>query len=228
MFHPEGYSLWKVMAELHAATELHWQTNHGDEVLFVLSGELELDGKRCDPDGVVIVEAGVPAQVRALDGAHLLHFGSMDIEPPSSGPLGPPASDGRSAYVIDSTEAMAKTAGSTIFYADGSSPTSRIAFFIVDARHRHEPRTIASHKHSEDEIIHMLDGEINVGRVSVSAGQAFAVPGEHRYGFRSHGPFRFINYRRDISTVVHGVDEEPELETIGRMRRLMSVRQRQP
>ena len=226
LFHPEGYSLWKVTAELHAATELHWQTDHGDEALFVLTGELELDGKRCGPEGVVIVEAGAPATVRALDDAHLLHFGSIDVDPPSNGPLGPPASDGRSAFVIDSDEAVSRTAGATVFYADGSSRTSRIAVFIADGRHRHEPRTIVSHKHSEDEIIHMLDGEINVGRVNVSGGQAFAVPGDHRYGFRSHGPFRFINYRRDISTVVHGIDEEPELETIGRMRELMRTKDR--
>ncbi|HWD25182.1 MAG TPA: hypothetical protein VG368_06930, partial [Acidimicrobiales bacterium] len=90
IFHPESYSLWRVAAELDAGTELHWTEAHGDEALYVLSGELELDGKKCGPEGVVILEAGVAATVRALSSVRLLHFGPIEIEPPTTGLLGPP------------------------------------------------------------------------------------------------------------------------------------------
>ncbi len=217
LFHPEGYSLWKLTARLGPGAELEWGSDHGDEGIFVVSGALEHDGKRCGTDGVILVEAGVPATVRALGETELLHFGPTETAPPAEGPLGGPSSTDHRVHVIPFEETEPVRAGFMTFYSDGSCPSCRIALFTVDRRNAPEPRNFASHLHSEDEIIHILDGSINVGPVPVAAGQGVAVPGERRYGFRSPGPLRFINYRRDISTVVHGVGSEPELETLGRM-----------
>ncbi len=217
LFHPEGYSLWKLTARLASGAELEWGADHGDEGIFVVAGELEHDGKRCGTDGVILIEAGVPATVRATADTELLHFGPTDVAQPADGPLGPTADAAHHVHVIPYEETEPVRAGFMTFYADGSCPTCRIALFTVDRRHAPEPRNFTSHLHSEDEIIHILDGSINVGPVPVEAGHGVAVPGERRYGFRSPGPLRFINYRRDISTVVHGVGTEAELETLGRM-----------
>src|SRR5438874_552137 len=73
----------------------------------------------------------------------------------------------------------------------------RITFFKVSAP---DARTAASHVHSEDEIIHVLSGELRVGPNVVAAGTSVAIPGNYRYGFRTPGPFSFLNYRRDAST----------------------------
>src|SRR5262249_31591526 len=74
-FHPSEYSVWKVRGELDAGAELEWGTDHGDEALYVLAGELDVDGRRCGEGGAVIVEAGVPAVARATTDTRLLHFG---------------------------------------------------------------------------------------------------------------------------------------------------------
>ena len=57
-----------------------------------------------------------------------------------------------------------------------------------------------SHTHSEDEIIHVLDGSLQVGALRVEAGMSIAVPKDVRYGLRGDGSFRFLNYRRDVAT----------------------------
>jgi hypothetical protein len=42
--HPEGYSLWRVVGELGDDAVLEWDTQHGDEVIFVEAGALDSDG----------------------------------------------------------------------------------------------------------------------------------------------------------------------------------------
>ena len=52
-----------------------------------------------------------------------------------------------------------------------------------------EPYVVGSHLHSEDEIIHVLSGALQVGPRKVSAGMSIAIPGQQRYGFRTDGAF---------------------------------------
>jgi mannose-6-phosphate isomerase-like protein (cupin superfamily) len=222
LFHPDRYSLWKVNAELDEGAELGWGSDHGDEAIFVIDGTLDIGGRRCGPDGAVICESGVPATLRALTNVRLVHFGPVEAAPPTGGFLGAPSDEGRGVHVVDADEAEAQRTGVLTFFSDGSCPTCRAALFTMDRRTEYEPRTYRSHKHSEDEIIHVLEGEIDVGPVHISAGMGVAVPGDRRYGFKSTGPLRFLNYRRDISTVVHGVGTEPELENRQRMRNMIA------
>jgi hypothetical protein len=49
--------------------------------------------------------------------------------------------------------------------------------------------------HSEDEIIHVLDGELLVGPLVIGPGTSIAIPAERRYSFRTRAGFRFVNYR---------------------------------
>ena len=65
------------------------------------------------------------------------------------------------------------------------------------------PYTGASHSHSADELIHVLDGEIVVGAVRVPAGAVIAVPAERRYRFVATDAFSFLNYRPHAATIRH-------------------------
>jgi hypothetical protein len=96
-------------------------------------------------------------------------------------------------------------------FTDSTCPTCRIAVFLGESSHA---LTAASHVHSEDEIIHVLSGELRFGRELISPGTSVAIPKNLRYGFRTEGPFRFLNYRRDVSNVTLAPGSEPFLETV--------------
>src|SRR5262249_3700579 len=93
-----------------------------------------------------------------------------------------------------------------------------IAFFVADHRAPDHEYSAASHSHSEDEIIHMLDGTLHVGPVLVPAGASIAVPAHRRYGFRSPGGYRFLNYRAAVSTMTSGAGRDTILETVDAVR----------
>jgi hypothetical protein len=65
-FQPDGCSLWRVLGDLEADTELHWDTEHGVEALFVLAGALESDGTLITEGSTLLAEAGMPTIVRSL------------------------------------------------------------------------------------------------------------------------------------------------------------------
>jgi quercetin dioxygenase-like cupin family protein len=214
LFHPAGYSLWELEAELGAGAELQWHDRHGDEVVFVVDGELGFDTARCGPNAAAIVEAGVATTARALTDAHVLHFGPAAPEPPSWGPLGRARAEGRSVHVIDREAAalVGDRAGhGSRYYRDSTCETCRVAFFEP---FDHGPFVAPSHVHSEDEIIRVLDGELRVGRITLRPGMSIAIPGGARYGFRTPAGYSFLNYRRDASTCVVAPGSPPVLETV--------------
>jgi quercetin dioxygenase-like cupin family protein len=225
LFQPSDYSLWQLAGELDAATELEWRTDHGDEALYVVDGEVEIDGTGVSPGGAVLVEAGAPANLRALKASRVAHFGPVDHEPPSAGPFGAPGGEGRHVHVfptVDAAPSLSDPSQSGTYFGDGSCSTCRIAFFVVDGRRSTEGYTSASHTHSEDEIIHVLDGEMHVGPITVRPGMSIAVRANRRYGFRTPAGFRFVNYRRDAATMVRAPDSPPILETVGALREMIS------
>jgi hypothetical protein len=215
-FHPEEFSLWRLDAELEAGTELEWAARHGDEALFVLAGNLAIDGQECGKEGVAIIEADARPNVRAVVTTHILHFGSTDTEPPD-GLFGPPRGPGRSVHVFSAQDGEALRTMATTFFSDGTCPTCRIAFFTVDLMNVTEPKTYSSHLHSEDELIHVLDGTMKVGANRISTGRAAAIPRDLRYRFATDGPLRFLNYRRAASTMLEAPGGPLELETRTRM-----------
>jgi uncharacterized cupin superfamily protein len=203
---PDAFPLWFVVGELEAGSELSWAAGHGDEVVYVAEGELEVDGLRCDSGGVVIVESDVATTVRAKERTAVVHFGPVSFEPPGDGPLGPPSPDGHGVHVRDEHSLPRKN-----FYADSDCPTCRLTLM----RNVHGPlHTTASHTHSTDEIIYMLSGDIQFGSSRVTPGMALAIPGDYRYRFRSQTGCEFLNYRRDASLYTTNPKEAPLLETV--------------
>ncbi len=200
LFQPDGYALWEVDAELDEGATLRWPTDHGDEVVFVVDGELDVDGVPCGPGTTVIVESGVIATVTARRPTTIVHFGSTSPGPADGGLLGPPQPEGHGVHVLGFDEATmlgTPTGTSARYIADGTCATCRAALLHVAAP---DASVVVSHVHSEDEIIRVLDGELQVGRERVTAGMSIAVPAHHRYGFRTPGGYAFINYRDNLST----------------------------
>jgi hypothetical protein len=219
LFHPAGYSLWQLRGDLTAGSELSWTTRHGDEALYVLAGCLEVDGQRCAAGGGVVLEATTPAVVRVVTDTSVLHSGTTADVPPRDGPLGPPATDGRSVHVFPSADSShrLKAVGRplfTEFFTDGTCRTCRIAHFVIDGRQATDGYTGKSHLHSEDEIIFMIEGSIRLGTTVVAEGQSVAVPANRRYGFRTTGPFRFLNYRGDVASATFQPGSHPVFETV--------------
>jgi quercetin dioxygenase-like cupin family protein len=221
IFSPDGYSLWRIVGDLSAGTSLVWGTEHGDEALFVLSGHLDYDGVPVHPETALIVEAGVAAELRAIEDSRVVHFGPHSIESPDQGPWGSPREIDRRVHIVGPSDAehfapRGEKGPQMLFYSDGTCPTCRIGFFMVD--YAAEGYTGASHTHSEDEIIHVLDGTLQVGPMRVETGMSIAVPKDVRYGLRSADPFRMLNYRRDVSTYAGPPGTEPYLEVLANLR----------
>ena len=83
------YSLWTINASLETGTTLTWNGDHGDEIVMVMSGSVEVDGVTVPTLGTAIIEAGVDAEVTALEPTEILHWGPTDPAPPRDGLTGP-------------------------------------------------------------------------------------------------------------------------------------------
>jgi uncharacterized cupin superfamily protein len=221
LFHPRGYSLWQLVAHLGTDAELWWHERHGDEAVYVLDGELDVSGARCGPRDVLILEAGVATEARATRPTRLLHSGPASPEAPDGGLLGAPLATGHRIHIVGRAEALVQsTSGATVvtrYYADSTCPTCRIAFFEVQGTGPHTP---TSHFHSEDEIIHVLRGDVRFGATAVGAGMSVAIPAGRRYGIQTTGDFALLNYRRNASVYTAAPGEEPLLETVDAIRAL--------
>lgn len=227
LFHPDDFSLWRVQGELGAGATLEWDDAHGDEALYVTAGALDCAGQRVGEGSTLVVEAGVPAIVRCVAPAQVVHFGTVATEAPSDGILGPPATNGRAVHVVGPEHAssvhFSGDGATSVYFCDGTCPTCRVTLFLYDGSVFADGYTGTSHYHSVDEIIHVLAGELHFGPLTVPAGASIAVPGKQRYSFRTSGPFLYLNYRADVSTAVVGPRSEPVLETVDNLLRMSGV-----
>jgi uncharacterized cupin superfamily protein len=193
---PDGFPLWLVRALAPSGTSVMWHAQHGDEVLYVQRGELEVDGRTCPSGGAIVVEAGVPARATAKGDVDVLHFGPADPTPPGDGVHGPSA-PGHCVHVVGpgGTWSQVDEVRDTRYFADSTCPTCRATLLHTGRATAYES---AAHSHSQDELIHVLHGELQLGAHRVGPGDTLAIAKDVRYRFRSDG-FAFLNYRRDAS-----------------------------
>jgi hypothetical protein len=212
------YSLWALNAHLSPGTEVSWSGAHGDEVVAILSGRVEVNGITVPTLGTVIVEAGTDLTMRALEDTEVMHYGPTDPAPPVAGPFGPAMARSTEDAGVHLHSEMGRENRTmqlgderldSMFHADSTCPTCRATLLRVIAR---GPMTFPSHHHSEDELIYVRDGGFRVGPLEAKPGMLLAVPAGRRYGIRSGGPFDFLNYRRDVSTIVTTPGTEATLE----------------
>jgi quercetin dioxygenase-like cupin family protein len=212
---PDGVSLWLYEVAL-ASGEMRWDTEHGDEALYVLEGAVHVCGdsapRPVPTRGAVVVESGVAVSMRCDGPVRLLHMGPRDLSPPAAGPLGAAESRGHSVHAVGPRGIFEKCepGRETRFYADSSCPTCRITLMLTGRSQRYVSE---AHSHSQDELIHLLSGEITVGREVLGPGDTLYVAADRRYTFTSgDGGFSFLNYRRDASFHTLARGGEPVLE----------------
>ena len=212
---PEDWPLWGTRSKLAAGASLHWDEGHGDEALFVQSGRLAHDDGHCEPFGVVIVESGVATTIVAEEPTSIVHFGSLSADPPDDGHFGAPLPEGHCVHVLGEHGMYFSNRGSEVpnevFYADSTCPTCRVTLLRNSAP---GDTRVASHTHSQDEIIYLLTGDIQIAGREVVPGMALAVAGDYRYGFRTENGCEFLNFRRDVSWFVRDPKSPPMLETL--------------
>src|SRR5436309_983856 len=75
---PDGFSIFLYVAQLDAGSALEWDSGHGDEAVYVMDGEVDVDGARCPTGGAVVVESGVGARAAASMPSTVAHFGPLD------------------------------------------------------------------------------------------------------------------------------------------------------
>jgi len=163
----DGFPLWAVGGRLSPQTELAWKAGHGDEAVYVASGELQIAGRTCPAGGAVVVEAGFEARLSSAGGASVLHFGPWDPEPSSEGRYGAPALGRRAVHVVGpgGTYAATEPGRDTRMFADSTCPTCRITLFVSGRDGAYES---APHSHSADEILYVLRGDIRLRTVRKS------------------------------------------------------------
>jgi quercetin dioxygenase-like cupin family protein len=209
---PAGFSLWMLHVELDDGGRVEWPSTHGDEAVYVLDGELEIDGRVTPTRGAAIVESDVQTSARAIGPTRILHMGPRDHAPPVDGLNGPARAEGHGVHVVGArgTYANVTDRADSHYYADSTCPTCRITLLSVARSfgYRSEP-----HSHTQDELIHLVAGGINVGRQHLAPGDTLAIAAEARYGFRGDDDgFLFVNYRRDASQQKLGSASTPRKE----------------
>lgn len=199
---PHDYSLWLVASELAAGAALAWDAEHGDEIVYVESGTLEVDGRTCGPRGVVVIESRAVATIASAEPTSLLHFGQRVVDPPDDGPYGPPSPEGHGVHVVGPRgiwEAVDDVRESR-YYADAQCPTCRVTLLYTSRTCAYKADV---HSHTEDELMYVVKGEMRIGPSVATPGTAIAIPAGRRYGFRSpEAGYGFLNFRPDMASVV--------------------------
>ena len=201
---PEGASIWMETVLLEAGTSIRWDASHGDEALFVASGELAVldeEGRVCPAGGAIVIEAQSGPTIEARVASRLVHMGARqeDSAKDNLGPRRPEDRAGPKIHVIGPRglfEAL-EPGRETRFFADASCKTCSLWLLYTARSFAYESPI---HSHSRDELIHVLRGEIRIGSLAAGPGSTIFIAADQPYQFRS-GPegFAFLNYRRAAS-----------------------------
>jgi len=196
---PPEATLWLVASELAKDGELRWKPGHGDEALYVGTGSLEVDGQPCATGAAAILEAGSQPRVRALEATRVLHFGSRAASPSH-------ADRGVHVTTPRGTWEQLEPGRETRFFADATCERCSIWLLYTARAHAYESPI---HSHSQDELIHVLEGEIELGSLHIAAGDTLFVAADQLYRLRAgDAGFAFLNFRRAGSRMrVQGRDE---------------------
>lgn len=188
---PTDRSIWLDVVELGPGGAIELEPGQGDEALYVEEGELVVDGRSCPAGGAVVIEAGASGRVEALRTTRILHMGPRPEDPGRS----PAHERGRRVHVVGPRGIFeAREPGrATHFLADSTCPTCALWLLRTG---RDAAYVSPVHSHSQDELIHVLRGEIRIGSLAVAPGETLFVAADQPYRFHgSAGGFAFVNYR---------------------------------
>ena len=201
---PPGASLWMTAVELASGSKLRFDRPHGEEALFVERGELVVDGRVCLPGSAVVIEAQAGPTTEARIPTRVLHMGAHDAGKGRVGAavhrIGP-----RGVY-----EAL-EPGRETRFFADASCPGCSLWLLFTARSFGYESPV---HSHSQDELIHVLRGQIRIGSLTAVPGSSVFITADQPYRFRSGDEgFAFLNYRRGASVMTLRRSGEKIIET---------------
>ena len=212
---PDDGPIWICVSSFAAGGTISWDERHGDDGLYVLDGELDVEGVRCGTGGAIIVESGVATTVHVARPTRVVHVGAASPDLPNGGVLGAPARDAHGVHVVGPRGRSVSGDESGVhatWFADGTCPTCRIQLFTV-----HAAAGVSGgggHSHSEDEVIYLIEGSIRLGAHHHGAGSALCIPANVRYAV-TNGPdgHVFLNYRAGVSEQTYKRGDPPVLET---------------
>jgi len=196
---PAGASIWMLTAIAARGARFDWDERHGDEALFVQHGELEVDGRSCPTGGAVVIEANALPAITAKVDSRVVHMGPRDAAAPRSGMYGPAKPGPPNVHVVGprGTFEALEEGRETRFFADSTCPGCRLWLLYTSRSFAFDSEI---HSHSQDELIHVLRGEIQLGSHTLGPGATIFIAADQPYGFRAgEEGFAFLNYRRDAS-----------------------------
>lgn len=193
---PPAASIFLEILELEIGTSVEWAPANGDRALFIERGGLGVDGQRVPAGGAILVESGARLRVEAKRVSRLLHFGPREAgaavdptrvrkapTPPQVHLVGP---RGRFEAIEPGRE--------TRFFADASCSGCSIWLLFTARSFAYESPV---HSHSQDELIHVVRGEIALGSLRAGPGTTLFIAAGQPYRFRSAADgFAFLNYRQ--------------------------------
>lgn len=209
---PLHASIWMTTGLLDAGATLAWDADHGEEAFYVEQGEVTIDDRVCPAGTAVILEAHAAPTLRALAPSRVLHMGSYDevakrggaredggLAEPASGTAAALAGPAPSIHVVGPRgvyEAI-EPGRAARFFADATCPTCSVWLLLTSRSVAYESPI---HSHAQDELIHVLQGDVQIGSLTLVPGDTVFIAADQVYRFRS-GPagFAFLNYRKAAS-----------------------------
>ena len=185
--------MWCWVHHLSPGAQIQWSKPPVAHGVFVWEGAIESDGKSYGVEAALVVEHhGVAAFHAGPEGAVITHFHRRPGHPEVPARSGGHASffDRDGIFCFDNRP----TGGSAVtLYSDSGSETNDVWLH----RSGSVPgRKLPSHCHSEDEVIFITKGVMQVGRKALTPGTALAIDQNTAYKFEA-GPdgLTFINFR---------------------------------
>jgi hypothetical protein len=191
---PRDYSLWLCASRLRAGARMQWTADHGDEGVYLRSGRMEAAGREIQPGGGVVLEGGAVLVATAIEPVEVIHAGSWQPAGMNGGHVHIVGPGGWFASGADRSGVTAR------WLADSTCPTCRITLFWAGGAPGAGGDS-APHSHSQDEIIHILEGNLFLGGRKFEAGASLCIPADVRYKLSGGDePFAYLNYRPDNAT----------------------------
>lgn len=204
---PAGASIWMDDLLLEAGSSIRWEPIHGDEALFVERGLLAVldeEGRSCPAGGAIVIEAAAGLRIEARVESRVIHMGAREdgataVDIGRRRPGAPQDRPEPRVHVIGprGTFELLEPGRESRFFADATCPTCSLWLLYTARSFAYESPV---HSHSQDELIHVLRGEVRIGSLVAGPGASIFIAAHQPYQFRS-GPegFAFLNYRRTAS-----------------------------
>ena len=200
--------IWLWMHRLRPGASLAWDRPRQDHLIYVWDGVAHSRDQPLRTDEAFVVEHGGQGEITAPEGAVVMHFHRPEDYPE------PAARAGGHVHLLAGC-AVRRGAdphndlGISLF-ADAACPSCEV---WLHGNQYPPGYRVGRHYHSEDEVIVVTGGVIQLGRVEYGRGAVIAVDADTRYGFTA-GPdgMSFVNYRPASPTYSRADNPEPKDE----------------